>query len=1307
MITKSINGQNGGIDIENRTISGWVSKFEVDRDSELVFPTAFEKHLDVYLNTPGPLLLFHSHRSLPIGKVLEMKVYPNEGLWGKFYISKTALGNDVLCLIEEGCLSGFSAGFVPIVAEDNPPLTKIPHEALKTSMGKRVKRSFLEVELVEVSLLPIPSNRSSLIDRADKGMETAQLILKSFDYEPSDFELALEEWVVSKKSFWDESEHPRDDRGMFTFSSKPDSIIDPIRESNYYPSSRGPAMSTNRAANEANKKIEESNKKLDDISSKQDRMIAGVNRVSNHTSWSNWFVKYGLVAAGAIGFYMMIKHGQKVKIKGLDRNDEKVISILNILKKYLKKGEELGLTNTSEYKKTKKFCNSVDEVFSNIKESKGLSAFFIKEKGLSALFVSKNANEALRYVNGKFRNNTKVSGKDKPNEVAHEVEYDTTEKLKGLSYFFITKEMSAEQFEESEHPRGNDGRFVDKNQAGVAPSPDKGSWGGYRKYSGRLPKDPIQMKDKLTQKIKETNPNILDDELNKQIVDYAVANKKPDLAFAVTDPIGYQKQRDAELQEIMRDKYNKVSSKGKYISLDSPNDIYDAKNDIRKSVSKWKEDIAESKSVIDAWSTFRDQNSERDDRNRAKLILGVATIAATLGLTAMLMKKQSAAKAGFEILESLKTDPTRTLQQGKINISHIPSDDYLRILKVVEPPTIGAGHPSDARVWQEIYPTEIGRFHKLVNWALSPIIGKEKAALWGPKITGLKSSRWRLPRYTEINTGVGYNYIPDEGDVDKLFHLDLFRKAGKTSDLIIPNVENIAIANKWIPRFPKDTDILTEIPLKTILRKKDIGIKADLKNNRWIINNEQKFLQFIHEWKARFSKKTGDMISEGPLSKFINTPLKSVTDEVMGTKENMKEYSLRRASLPTKIDRTSKKEEQQAWDLMSSAYEEWRDKNSKLGKILSRRMLTFLIPTFGITGSAATSLYYFHKDISDVLDSSDSPENTLVKVMDVLNKTKTNKMNETDKQIQLEKARSKRIESELFKEAVRQNLVHDLIDELHARRSAEGAVTDKTLTETIIRKKFSQLLSDMNYSQTKSGISKLAKDLDNPEKRAEFIGKLDNIYDSEISAVHNIKNPPKETNKVEGGFETNADFLDRMAKSGESIDQRIEELNKTKKDNIGSKVKEFVLDILLKGFAEEQQNITSDNLSEDEVLNIVAYKLASMFADVSESCQMVIESGMPGESKYESINRFLEDLYVYMKDNAKENETEISEKSFDNSSIMSSTIDNSGGLLVGSNKKPKNQKCEVCGKIATEEVVKRCDKKECPNSFLETIEIKE
>ena len=126
------------VDTENRIVEGVVSTIYQDRDREIVLPSAFERDLETYFTNPI-LLLFHGHKTLPVGKCLDIKINP-ETVTAKFQIAPTPTGDEVMTLLEGGFLRGFSTGFIPIDFVETPGVDLIPQIAIKTAMGRPCKR---------------------------------------------------------------------------------------------------------------------------------------------------------------------------------------------------------------------------------------------------------------------------------------------------------------------------------------------------------------------------------------------------------------------------------------------------------------------------------------------------------------------------------------------------------------------------------------------------------------------------------------------------------------------------------------------------------------------------------------------------------------------------------------------------------------------------------------------------------------------------------------------------------------------------------------------------------------------------------------------------------------------------------------------------------------------------------------------------------------------------------------------------------------------------------------------------------------
>lgn len=127
------------LDGDEWTVEGYASTYDRDLGDDVVLPGAFQKSLGN--GRPVRFLYQHDHRQ-PIGKALELKE-DERGLFGRFAISKTALGADVRTLLRDGALDSFSIGYLPGETEFD-----------KKAGTRKIK----EVELLEVSVVSIPMN---------------------------------------------------------------------------------------------------------------------------------------------------------------------------------------------------------------------------------------------------------------------------------------------------------------------------------------------------------------------------------------------------------------------------------------------------------------------------------------------------------------------------------------------------------------------------------------------------------------------------------------------------------------------------------------------------------------------------------------------------------------------------------------------------------------------------------------------------------------------------------------------------------------------------------------------------------------------------------------------------------------------------------------------------------------------------------------------------------------------------------------------------------------------------------------------
>jgi HK97 family phage prohead protease len=123
----------------------------VDRDGEVILPSAF-KNLDSYLKNNPVVLGFHDYHNFPIGKAVNGKI-TDDALVLDIVFAQTEKGKEAKYLFDNGFMNSFSVGFIPKAWD----------------FDAENKRVYTDVELLEVSAVPVPSNASSnIIRQAEK-----------------------------------------------------------------------------------------------------------------------------------------------------------------------------------------------------------------------------------------------------------------------------------------------------------------------------------------------------------------------------------------------------------------------------------------------------------------------------------------------------------------------------------------------------------------------------------------------------------------------------------------------------------------------------------------------------------------------------------------------------------------------------------------------------------------------------------------------------------------------------------------------------------------------------------------------------------------------------------------------------------------------------------------------------------------------------------------------------------------------------------------------------------------------------------
>ena len=168
------------IDRANRTVTVVASTLTVDRDREIVLPTAFA-NLDAFLASNAPLLAAHTHRAsegapTQVGWVQDMRVEKTRVV-ATIRFAETDLGEQWWLLASDPAGRGIavSIGFYVRrmvrgssrdLAEAYPELRRPLREAQLPDDASLVV--ITELELIELSVVPVPANREALQQLAAK-----------------------------------------------------------------------------------------------------------------------------------------------------------------------------------------------------------------------------------------------------------------------------------------------------------------------------------------------------------------------------------------------------------------------------------------------------------------------------------------------------------------------------------------------------------------------------------------------------------------------------------------------------------------------------------------------------------------------------------------------------------------------------------------------------------------------------------------------------------------------------------------------------------------------------------------------------------------------------------------------------------------------------------------------------------------------------------------------------------------------------------------------------------------------------------
>ena len=158
------------LNVENRTLTGYASTADMDRDGEVITPDAWSKTIQQFESVP--LVWAHDYRIPPIGRATGFEI-DGRGLKFRAEFASTDFANEIWGLYRDGYLDSFSVGF-------------IPKQGTEGQQRFEPNRTFTEAELLEVSAVAVPANPFATVERgvpvvAFKSVESFALTHKDQD----------------------------------------------------------------------------------------------------------------------------------------------------------------------------------------------------------------------------------------------------------------------------------------------------------------------------------------------------------------------------------------------------------------------------------------------------------------------------------------------------------------------------------------------------------------------------------------------------------------------------------------------------------------------------------------------------------------------------------------------------------------------------------------------------------------------------------------------------------------------------------------------------------------------------------------------------------------------------------------------------------------------------------------------------------------------------------------------------------------------------------------------------------------------
>ncbi len=171
LLKRVFDSEIKGIDLEERTLTAYISTNARDRMNEVLDPAG----VDLKQFNKNPIVLFaHDYSSPPIGKALWTKK-DGDGILSKVQFANTEFANEIFDLYRGGFMKAFSVGFIP------KEIVRGKVDENGNLMEGEPRRTYTKWELLEYSAVPVPANPEALALAISKGILKDEGLKKMFE----------------------------------------------------------------------------------------------------------------------------------------------------------------------------------------------------------------------------------------------------------------------------------------------------------------------------------------------------------------------------------------------------------------------------------------------------------------------------------------------------------------------------------------------------------------------------------------------------------------------------------------------------------------------------------------------------------------------------------------------------------------------------------------------------------------------------------------------------------------------------------------------------------------------------------------------------------------------------------------------------------------------------------------------------------------------------------------------------------------------------------------------------------------------